>query len=212
MIEWTPLDDFEERLRRYPPIGLRLRTWFQARCELDPTTTLRRIPETREDEGLGTMSVWSGFIDTVPFALRSIAHLPSQFGLEVAFPVRLDGDRFLLDALKKLALPAWRQPYFEPLPIVGGFGVVKIGDDTSIYTSRVREDAVAIAAFVNMTKPNQFAVVPIGPIRSGWIVIGPIAGPYISWLETMSSEEAAKRQAAKWAADTGASFEVRRHL
>jgi len=212
MIEWTHLDDLESRLLRYPPIGVSLRTWMQARCVLDPATTLRRAPETRDSDGLGPMNVWSGFVDTVPFAVRSMVHHDSQLGFEVAFPVRLDGDRFLLDALKKLELPPWHQPYFEPLPIAGGFGVVKIGDDTPIYASKVREDAVAIAAFVNTNTPKQFAVVPIGSTKSGWVVVGPMAGPYVSWLATMSSELAAKRQAAKWAAKTGASFDVREYL
>lgn len=214
MIEWNNLDDFERRLKHYPPIGLRLRPWFHARCDVDPATEIGRAPETQEEEGLGPIDVWCGFVDTVPFALRSRAHPDpkSGFGFEIAFPTRPGADTLFLSEIQKLPLPSWHTPYFDQLPTNGGFGVVRLGDDSPIYASNTQEDATAVADFVSSATEVQYGVIPVGPSDPCWIVVGPMAGPYISWLETMSSEENAKRQATRWSAVTGAQFEVRRYL
>ena len=47
---------------------------------------------------------------------------------------------------------------------------------------------------------------------AGWLVVGPETGPYISRLESTATEEEASRLAARWAAETGATFDVRTHL
>lgn len=113
MIEWTNLDDFERRLAHYPPIGLRLRPWFHARCDGDPAIKISRPPETREEDGLGPVDIWSGFVDTLPFALRSRAHPHRQFGFgfEIDLPVRPGADTLLLSAIEKLPLPVWRADF-----------------------------------------------------------------------------------------------------
>jgi hypothetical protein len=212
VIEWTTVEKLDERLRRYPPIGVRLRPWFHARSESDPASVIERAPEIRNDDGLGEASVWSGLVDEVPFALRSMAHSDSDYGFEVWFPKYAGGDGRLVAALANLPLPAWRQPYFDSLPIASGSGVVRVGDDTPIYTTTMGEDAAAVAAFVNKADVGKFVVVPVGAGEPQWVVVGPRAGPFISWLDTTSSVESAERLAAKWSADTGATFRVRRYM
>lgn len=137
-------------------------------------------------------------------------------GFDVMFPVRRDGDRALLDALAQpeSRLPPWRNPYFEQLPLSDGFGVVGGADENALYTSAVREHAEAVAAFLSHAKPpaSVFRVVPVTASTPGWLVVGSDTGPYIARLETVSSEEAARRLAARLAAETGATFQVRSHL
>ncbi len=53
-----------------------------------------------------------------------------------------------------------------------------------------------------------FAVVPSGPSRRAWLVVGPVAGRYLSRLEVAGSEAAARTIAARWAAETGLDFLV----
>jgi len=214
MIEWMSLADLERHLRTYAPIGIWLRSWFHARTDIDPSSTTGSPPERRFEEGLGEFDVWGGRVDTIPFAIRAGAGPHSGLGFDVLFPVRPRGDRVLLAALDTLRsrLPSWRNPYFDQLPIAAGFGVVVSGGGMPVYTSTARDDAAAVAAFLNQNDPDRYAVVPVGASPPAWIVVGPETGPYISWLDTMSSEESARRQAARWSSETGVPFEVRRHL
>src|SRR5262249_5447611 len=101
MIEWVNMRELESRLRAYPPIGIRLQAFWHGRLAQDPSHLLARPAETHDEVGEGRMSVWSGFINGLPFGMRAqLAR--GRWGFEVAFPVRLAHDRLdvrtLLDA------------------------------------------------------------------------------------------------------------------
>ena len=163
--------------------------------------------------------VWSGFEKGLAFSIRA-QQLRDKWGFEVAFPVRLKQDRLdvavLLDAISELpsAIPKCNRLFVDGLPFVGeGYGVVELGDTTPIFTSSAREDAKTVLEFANDAHPARYTIVPVSPKeQSSWIVAGPRSGPYISWLAVMSSEDAARHQAAAWSTEVGVPFSVMRQL
>jgi hypothetical protein len=163
--------ELDAQLRGYAPIGLWLRDYFHARTDVDPRSTITAPCEAHFDEGLGEVNVWSGIVDAMPFAIRSMQSAGGGWGLEILFPVRRNGADAYREALAEIALhlPVCRSTHVDP-------------------------------------------VVELGKSAPHWLVIGPDAGPYISRIEIDSSEEAARRRAARWADDTGAAFEVRQVL
>lgn len=218
MIDWLSVDVLDQRLGAYAPIGLRLRTFFQGRTNADLATAFGVEPVKRDEPGIGPVAVWCGLVNSMPFSIRS-QPARSGWGFEITLPVRVNSGRLdvasLLAAISRLppAIAACERPHVESLPYVGeGFGVVQVGDDTPIYSSQSREDAVEVLAFLNTAHRSQYTVIRVPGSEPGWIVAGPYSGPYISWLEVTSSEPAAKNQAAKWQAATGAPFSVMRQL
>ena len=210
MITWTTSQELASHLSGYPPIGLRLRPFFHAKYDVDPKLSIPRDPEISVLEGLGNASTWSGFVDTLPFAITSMAHR-SQYGLQVSFPTPSAGDRALLEALSELAPPRALSLYFETRPIVSGFAVVS-EPEGPIYSAKSREDAAAAAKFAERVAHTRFTIVPVKPSTPVWIVVGPLTGPYVSELEVFASARAAHDYAAERSHATGVSFGVQAEL
>jgi hypothetical protein len=209
MIEWLTRAQLDERLRAYPPIGLTLRPFFQARTSVSPEGWFSRAPQTADESGLGEIQIWTGLVDSLPFAVTAMPRR-TGWGFEVRFPHRTDGDRVLLERLQSLGLPGWTHPYFSVLPSRGGFGVAAVGTTDPIYVAEQRADAAAAASFLNLVEPATYAVVAAGPSDPAWLVLGPESGPYVSRVEVMDDERAAVAQAERWSRESGAPFQVRR--
>lgn len=211
MIEWLSVQQLEDRLKRYPPVGLALRPLFHAMSDGNPAERIPRAPEEIVEEGLGPAATWAGLVDTMPFALRAAPHHLGGVGFDVYLPVRAGGDRVLFDAIAKLPLPTPTSVYFETL-CPGPFGVARVGERDPIYTCSSREDAVAAATLLNGWTSGSHAVIQVPPPPAPWLVVGPAAGPYISRVHVVSSEATAQRLAASFSAETGSTFTVARSL
>jgi hypothetical protein len=209
MIEWLTQAELGERLRQYTPIGLTLRTLFQARTSAAPETWFSRAPETAEEAGLGEMRVWAGLVDSTPFAITAMARR-SGWGFEVRLPNRIEGDSALLDRIRALGLPRWSHPYFCVLPSRGGFGVAPVGSSVPVYVSEQREKASSVASMLNSVEPATYAVISTPATDPAWLVIGPESGPYISRIEVIDDEHAAVAEADRLSRSTGTAFHVRR--
>jgi hypothetical protein len=202
------------RLAQYPTPGLFLSPYFHGVVETIPSSAMARPSETLDGDGLGLMDAWSGFVDTVPFALRGQA-VAAGWGFEIALPVLIRDGRLapeLLDVLSRFPgeITKCDRPYWETLPFRGaGYGVLPHDGDVPIFRSPVKEDATLAAEFANAKQPSAYHVALIEPDERLWTVAGPIIGQYISRVEVTTSESSAQRIAAKWMAESDARFEVR---
>jgi hypothetical protein len=207
--------------RDYPPIGLRLRPFLDGRlaAALDLPVLMGRPAEAVEwFPGLGVADGWFGTADGMPFALvgRRIEQSP-HWGFNLSLPLRVREDggldvRALLQAVSALPAAVRRndRPYLDGLPFVGsGWGVTEIGDDLPLFRASVRDDAVAVAEFLNEDRPGGYQVAALAePASPQWIVAGPRSGGFISSVDVFDSREAAERSAAEQSAETNTSFTV----
>lgn len=219
-IEWLPLDEFEQRLKRdYPPVELWLREFLVGRLEegLDLSALISRPPDAVDwFPGLGQHDGWVGIVDGVPFSLaaqRSQQTMRWGFNLSLPVFVRDDGGWDVRAQLQvAAALPAVLRrndsPWVESLPFAGpGWGIAETGDDEPLFRSAAREDAVALADFLNETHPNGYQVIPLAePSLLRWVVVGPRTGRFLSSVQVFDSREAAEVNAAKRSAETGVMF------
>jgi hypothetical protein len=110
MIGWLTHAELDARLATYLPIGLQLRSVFHARTHVEPDGWFSRSAERVDEEGLGTLRVWSGLVDSTPFAIAA-APRRTGWGFEMRLPQRSDGDHVWSTAIRALNLPAWTHPY-----------------------------------------------------------------------------------------------------
>lgn len=211
MIDWLTVAELDARLSQIPPIGLGLRGFFHGRMSASLVALLEHEPEASTVEGVGDVQMWAGLVDGTPFSLTGQRRGEvTVFG--IALPIALKDGRMdvgLLHAVGMLA-PAFRAtrgPHIEGLPYVGGgFGVVPRGSNEPVFRSSVREDAVAVAAFLDDPDRYEIAILPVAPAQ--WIVAGPRVGATMSRLEVVPTKEAADELAKAWSAELGEHFSV----
>lgn len=212
MIDWLTMAELDARLSQIPPVGLELRGFFNGRMSASLVALLEHEPEAGTVEGLGDVQMWAGLVDGTPFSLTGQRRGEvTMFG--IALPVAVKEGRMdvgLLHAVGMLA-PAFRAargPYIESLPYVGGgFGVVPRGSNDAVFRSSSREDAVAVAAFLDDPERYEIAILPVEPTKQ-WIVAGPKLGSTMSKLEVVATREAADELVTTWTAEYGEHFSV----
>ncbi len=222
MVEWMTYLELEQRLSAgYPPIGLTLRRFLQGRLSVEQASSGLRRGVAEQVElvaGLGPSDVWCGVVDQVPFAVEMTqpgadARL-GYVGVQLWLPVRLRGGDRIDPSLLRVAsaidptLGDCSHLQVAHLPFSGpGWGVVPAGDDVSIFSSRVRDDAVEVAALVS-AEESSYTVVPIDASPRQWVVVGPRTGAFVSRVDVFGSEEEAERAADRWADACGERFSV----
>ena len=213
MITWLSQTELEQILLNHPPIGLRLRSFYQGRLDRDPQEVVVRASDKCKISGVGMVDAWSGIVEGVPFTITS-RNVGPGWGFEIAFPAMIVGARLDISLLHRLrTLPAefasCNRPYFDTLPFAGaGFGVVELGDDAPLFTSPSRDDVAEVVGFLSTDERSRYHIVKIDHLEPAWIVAGPASGPYVSWLEVVPDEASAKRLARECEAETGHAFTV----
>lgn len=211
MIEWMTLAALEDKLASYEPIGLSLRSFFQAQIPASLKALFEREPETIEIAELGATLAWAGLVDEVPFMVMA-QRKGELTAFEISFPSLLDEGRIHLGMLEHVTTLApvfrtLRTAQIASLPFTGeGWGVVKVGARDPMFRSRVRADAEAVAQFLD--EPTRFEVkqIPAAPTR--WIVAGPRMETTVSRLEVTATKEEADTVAAAWGEEFGGVFEI----
>ena len=211
MIEWLTLEKFEARLTQYPPIGLHLRGFFHGRVAASLPVLFEREPEVAEIEGLGDVTVWAGLVDETPFSVTA-QRRGEVTGFEISFPVCVNAGRIdvaLLDAVAAIA-PAFRSPrgpHIESLPFTGGgWGVLPIGSNQPLFRSGVKEDAEAVARFLDDPGRYEVAIIPVAPVQ--WVVAGPRSGAVVSRLEVLATRAEAEDAAKGLSVEHGIEFTI----
>ena len=211
----------EERLHGYSPHPLTLRTFLSARP--DAGLVKRWIPREPESrvwlEGVLAGDGWAGWVGDTPFlvALAGPWQDGKRLGMGVNMPLRLTAHGVpSLSALIELLseMPAeilgatWA---FEPFPFQGaGWGVApveRLDESGTFFRSPRHEDAATIRDLFNRRCPER----PCGLVRVvgswmwPWIVVGPPAGPFVSWswaLDTLQqAEETAQAYSQRWSTE-----------
>ncbi len=216
MIDWVSLSEFEARLRTFKSVGLSLCTTFHARVDEDPATRIPPKPDQHVEDGIGVYQAWAGFVDGIPFSLRSsppvaVGFLREGYAIEVWLPAFLEGDVPMFDALARLPIPAPRiESIWIESPRFGSFGVARKSDDTPLYSSHSQSDAAAAVQLLNRWHPDEFVVIDLAEVPSDWLVSGPTAGPYLSHVARTRDEESARRLAASYSAERNVIYTARR--
>jgi hypothetical protein len=211
MIEWMTLGALEEKLASYEPIGLALRSFFQAQIPASLKALFEREPETVEVAELGQTMSWSGFVNEVPFIVMA-QRKGELTGFEISFPTLLDEGRIHLGLLEHVTTLApvfrtLRTAHVASLPFTGeGWGVVKIGGREPMFRSRVRTDVEAVAQFLD--EPTRFEIKALPAAPAQWLVVGPRMETTVSRLEVVATKEEADKVAAAWSEEFGGAFEV----
>lgn len=211
MIEWTTLEVLQERLASYEPIGLALRSFFQAQIPASLEALFERDPEIVEVADLGQTMSWSGLVTEVPFIVMA-QRKGELTGFEISFPTLLDEGRIHLGLLEHVTTLApvfrtLRTAQIASLPYAGaGWGVVKVGARAPMFRSRVREDVLVVAQFLDEPARFEIKELPAAPIQ--WLVAGPRMETTVSRLEVVATKEEADQVAAAWAEEFGGAFDV----
>jgi hypothetical protein len=211
MIEWMTLQALEEKLASYEPIGLALRSFFQAQIPASLEALFERAPETVDLPEVGQTLSWAGLVNDVPFLV--MAQCKGELtGFELFFPTLLDEGRIHLGLLEHVITLApvfrtLRTAQIASLPFTGeGWGVVKVGAREPMFRSRERSDVLAVAQFLD--EPTRFEVKPLPAAPTQWLVVGPRMATTVSRLDVVATKEEADAVAAAWSVDFGGSFEV----
>lgn len=211
MIEWLTLEALQDKLASYEPIGLALRSFFQAQIPASLAALFERAPETVEVADLGATLAWAGLVEEVPFMV--MAQKKGELTVfEISFPTLLDAGRIHLGMLEYVSMLApvfrtLRTAQIASLPFTGeGWGVVKIGAREPMFRSRVREDAVAVSQFLDDPARFEVKAIPAAPTR--WLVSGPRMETTVSRLEVTATKEEADAVAAAWSTEFGGAFDV----
>lgn len=211
MIEWMTLAELEAKLASYEPIGLALRSFFQAQIPASLSALFERDPETVEHAELGPMLSWSGLVNQVPFAVKALRK-GEVSGFAISFPTVLDEGRIHLGLLEHVSTLApvfrtLRTAQISSLPFTGGgWGVVKIGGKEPLFRSRLRQDADVVMQFLDDPRRFEIQEVPAAPAQ--WLVTGPRNETSVSRIEVLATKEEADQLAAAWTEQLGGSFEV----
>ena len=211
MIEWMTLGALEEKLASYEPIGLALRSFFQAQIPASLQALFEREPETIEVPDLGPTLSWSGLVNEVPFIVMALRK-GELMGFEISFPTLLDEGRIHLGLLEHVITLApvfrtLRTTQIASLPFIGeGWGVVKVGAREPMFRSRERADVLAVAEFLD--EPTRFEIKPLPAAPTQWLVAGPRMATTISRLEIVATKEEADTVAAAWSEEFGGAFDV----
>ncbi len=211
MIEWMTLGALEERLASYEPIGLALRSFFQAQIPASLNALFERDPETLEVPDLGQTLSWSGLVNEVPFIVMA-QRRGELTGFEISFPTLLDEGRIHLGLLEHVITLApvfrtLRTAQIASLPFTGeGWGVVKIGAREPMFRSRSRADVDAVAQFLD--EPTRFEIKALPAAPTQWLVAGPRMATTVSRLEVVATREQADAVAAAWSEEFGGAFEI----
>ncbi len=190
MIEWMTLEALQEHLASYEPIGLSLRSFFQAQIPASLQALFERDPETLDVPDLGVTLSWSGRVNEVPFIVMA-QRKGELTGFEISFPTLLDEGRIHLGLLEHVTTLApvfrtLRTAQIVSLPYVGeGFGVVKIGARAPMFRSRLREDAEVVAQFLD--EPTRFEIQALPAAPTQWLVTGPRMETTVSRLEVVAT-------------------------
>ncbi len=216
MMDWVSLFEFEARLRAFTPGGLSLCTTFHARVDEDPATRIPSKPDQYVEDGIGVYQAWAGFVDGVPFSLRSsppvaVGFPKEGYAIEVWLPAFVVGDVPMFDTLAKLPILAPRiESIWIESPRSGFFGVARKGDDTPLYSSHSQCDATAAVQLLSRWHPSEFVVIELAEVPSDWLVVGPTAGPYLSRVARTRDEVSARRLAASYSSERNAVYTARR--
>jgi hypothetical protein len=211
MIEWMTLEALHGQLATYEPIGLALRSFFQAQIPASLEALFERAPETLEVPELGETLSWSGLVNEVPFIVMALRK-GELTGFEISFPTLLEEGRIHLGLLEHVTTLApvfrtLRTAQIASLPFVGeGWGVVKIGAREPMFRSRVREDALVVAQFLD--EPTRFEIKPLPASPTQWLVTGPRMATTVSRLKVVATKADADSVAAAWADELGGTFDV----
>jgi hypothetical protein len=162
-------------------------------------------PHVENGGGLGETLVWNGVAEEVPFV---VAAQPRSYGwgMEVFLPHATAGDIALVPILRCIELPEFREPYFEQSKSCGRFAIVD-SDSKRIYRGR-KNDSEAVIDYLTSRHFVGYVLAELVEESEPWVIRGPVAGKYFSFIEISSREEDAKLISREMELRSGAPFTI----
>jgi hypothetical protein len=134
MIRWLRWKELSALLSEPPSAGMSLNAFLHARTAVEPPLWFEQQPHQRAEPGLGETLVWAGVCDDMPFEIVATSRR-TEWGFEVRFPDRVDGNAAMIKALRKLNLPDFHQVLFEHDVMQSKFALVMAGTGDPLYAA-----------------------------------------------------------------------------